>query len=91
LLPPRPGGRRQLSAADAEAAVGASVRATLAAFKKRDGPALGALCASSRRSVLAIRLCASGEHHASAAQLTAAFTDPTKQRGHHDVGRSDRH
>jgi hypothetical protein len=46
----RPSGSlaRQLSAADAEAAVGVLVRDTLVAFKKRDGPALATIAHPSK-------------------------------------------
>lgn len=79
---PRPSGplARQLSAADAEAAVGAQVRDTLAAFKKRDGPALAALAHPSK----GVRFSPYAYLQASnitlsAAQLMTAFTDTTKR------------
>jgi hypothetical protein len=79
---PRPSGplARQLSAADAEAAVGVAVRDTLAAFKKRDGPALAALAHPSR----GVRFSPYAYLQATnitlpAAQLATAFTDPTKR------------
>ena len=72
---------RQLSAADAEAAVGVLVRDTLAAFKKRDGPALAALAHPSK----GVRFSPYAYIQATnvtlmAAQLANAFTDPTKRR-----------
>jgi hypothetical protein len=71
---------RQLSAADAEAAVGVLVRDTLAAFKKRDGPALAALAHPSK----GVRFSPYAYIQATnvtlmAAQLANAFTDPTKR------------
>ena len=71
---------RQLSAADAEAAVGVLVRDTLAAFKKRDGPALAALAHPSK----GVRFSPYAYLQATnitltAAQLTNAFTDSTKR------------
>jgi hypothetical protein len=79
---PRPSGplARQLSAADAEAAVGSLVRDTLAAFKKRDGPALAALGHPSK----GVRFSPYAYVQATnvtltAAQLTNAFTDSTKR------------
>jgi len=79
---PRPSGplARQLSAADAEAAVGAAVRDTLAAFKKRDGPALAALAHPSK----GVRFSPYAYVQAtnvtlSPAQLMTAFTDTTKR------------
>jgi hypothetical protein len=71
---------RQLSAADAEAAVGVLVRDTLAAFKKRDGPALAALAHPSK----GVRFSPYAYVQATnitlmAAQLANAFTDPTKR------------
>jgi hypothetical protein len=79
---PRPSGplARQLSAADAETAVGSLVRDTLAAFKKRDGPALAALAHPSK----GVRFSPYAYLQATnitltAAQLTTGFTDPTKR------------
>jgi hypothetical protein len=79
---PRPSGTlaRQLSAAEAEAAVGALVRDTLAAFKKRDGSALAALAHPSK----GVRFSPDSYLRVTnitltAAQLTTAFTDPTKR------------
>ena len=71
---------RQLSAADAEAAVGSLVRDILAAFKKRDGPALAALAHPSK----GVRFSPYAYVQATnvtlmAAQLVKAFTDPTKR------------
>lgn len=71
---------RQLSAADAEAAVGALVRDTLAAFKKRDGQALAALAHPSK----GVRFSPYAYVQAtnitlSATQLATAFSDPTKR------------
>lgn len=71
---------RQLSAAEAESAVGSLVRDTLAAFKKRDGQALAALAHPSK----GVRFSPYAYLNAtnitlSAAQLTGAFTDPTKR------------
>jgi hypothetical protein len=78
----RPSGplARQLSAADAEAAVGAAVRDTLAAFKKRDGPALAALAHPSKGVRFSPYPYLQGTNVTlSAAQLTNAFGDPTKR------------
>ena len=81
---------RQLSAADAEAAVGGLVRATLAAFKKRDAPALAALAHPSK----GIRFTPYSYLQASnitlsSSQLTTAFTDPTKRTWGFTDGRGD--
>lgn len=85
-----PVGARQLSALDAEAAVGGLVRATLAAFKRRDGPALAALAHPSK----GVRFTPYSYLQASnimlsAAQLTTAFTDPTKRTWGFTDGRGD--
>jgi hypothetical protein len=90
LPSPSQAGARQLSAADAEAAVGVSVRAALAAFKKRDGPALGALAHPSK----GVRFSPYAYVQAtnitlSAAQLTTGFTDPTKRTWGITDGRGD--
>ena len=89
---PRPSGplARQLSATDAEAAVGAAVRDTLVAFKKRDGPALAALAHPSK----GVRFSPYAYVQATnvtltAAQLTNAFTDPTKRRWGITDGKGD--
>jgi hypothetical protein len=87
---PSQAGARQFSATDAEAAVGASVRAALAAFKKRDGPALGALAHPSK----GVRFSPYAYVQAtnitlSAAQLTTGFTDPTKRTWGITDGRGD--
>jgi hypothetical protein len=71
---------RQLSAADAEAAVGSLVRDTLAALKERDGQALAALTHPSK----GVRFSPYAYVQAtnitlSAVQLRTAFTDPTKR------------
>ena len=71
---------RQLSAADAQAAVGSLVHDTLAAFKKRDGPALAALAHPSK----GVRFSPYAYLQATnitltAAQLRTAFTDSTKR------------
>jgi hypothetical protein len=81
---------RQLSAADAEAAVGSLVRDTLAAFKKRDGPALAALAHPAK----GVRFSPYAYVQATnvtltAAQLTTAFTDPTKRRWGITDGKGD--
>src|SRR6266508_2004665 len=81
---------RQLSAADAEAAVGAEVRDTIAAFKKRDGTALAALAHPSR----GVRFSPDAYLRAtnimlSAAELTTAFADPTKRTWGITDGRGD--
>jgi len=81
---------RQLSAADADAAVGASVRDTLAAFQKRDGPALAALAHPSK----GVRFSPYAYLQAtnvtlSAVQLTSAFSDPTKRTWGITDGRGD--
>ena len=81
---------RQLSAADAEAAVGVLVRDTLAAFKKRDGPALAALAHPSK----GVRFSPYAYIQATnvtlmAAQLANAFTDPTKRRWGITDGKGD--
>jgi len=81
---------RQLSAADAEAAVGVLVHDTLVAFKKRDGPALAALAHPSK----GIRFTPYSYLQASnitlsAAQLTTAFTEPTKRTWGFTDGRGD--
>jgi hypothetical protein len=79
---PRPSGplARQLSAADAEAAVGILVRDTLAAFKKRDGPALAALAHPSKGVRFSpYAYVQTTNVTITAAQLTTAFTDPTKR------------
>jgi hypothetical protein len=71
---------RQLSSAEAEAAIGPFVRDALAAFKKRDGPGLAALAHPSR----GVRFSPYAYLNPSnivlpAAQLVNAFTDPTKR------------
>jgi hypothetical protein len=75
-----PAGARQLTSGDAEAAVGSLVRDALAAFKKRDGPALAALAHPSK----GVRFSPDAYLQATnitltAAQLSTAFTDPTKR------------
>jgi len=89
---PRPSGplARQLSAADAEAAVGAAVRDTLAAFKKRDGPALAALAHPSKGVRFSpYAYVQPANITLSAAQLTTAFADPTKRTWGVTDGRGD--
>jgi hypothetical protein len=71
---------RQLSATEAEKAVGALVRDTLAAFKKRDGPALAALAHPSRGVRFSPYAYLTPTNiMLSTAQLSSAFTDPTKR------------
>ena len=81
---------RQLSATEAETAVGALVRDTLAAFKKRDGPALAALAHPSRGVRFSPYAYLTATNIVlSAPQLANAFTDPTKRTWGITDGRGD--
>lgn len=85
-----PPGARQLSATDAEAAVGSLVRDTLGALKRRDGPALAAVAHPSegvRFSPYAY--LGPGNVRLSVAQLGSAFTDPTNRTWGITDGRGD--
>jgi hypothetical protein len=88
----RPSGSlaRQLSAADAEAAVGVLVRDTLVAFKKRDGPALATIAHPSKGVRFSPYAYLQGTNITlSAAQLRTGYTDRTKRTWGITDGRGD--
>jgi hypothetical protein len=81
---------RQLSSAEAEAAISPLVRETLEAFKRRDGAALAALAHPSRGVRFSPYAYLTPSNIVlSAAQLLNAFTDPTKRTWGISDGRGD--
>lgn len=89
---PRPSGptARSLSEAEAERAVGALVRDTLAAFKARDGTLLAGLAHPSKGVRFSPYAYLSATNITlSAAQLRSGFTDPTKRTWGITDGRGD--